>query len=226
MMKKVVLIPVFLTLLFWGVPSAFALLVGISATWSGTEATKYGLTSDSIVQVVAIQSGQSYPSGSGPAAHFEQYGTTTDDSNPPHTHNVYLGNTTAQAGNDIVYTGTLTPDGNGGYKLQTYVYLDNVNSYDQIYIRVFGQEFKQGEAEPIGWGVSTAQQINAEPGILPVLSWQNVATTATNYFEVIPEPGTLGLLWSGLFGIGTAGFWRRARRKRSADADGTGDIVP
>lgn len=233
MVKKLVLIPVFLTLLFWGVPSAFALLVGISATWNSSndnlydpDTNPYGLREGSIVQVVAVQSGQNPPTGTDPSAHFVQYGTTTDTA--IQDSNVYLANTTFVSGNDIVYTGQLTSDGNGGLKFQTYVYLENINSYDTIYLRVFSAtNFQQGVVAASGWGIGSPQQFNPEPGILPVLSWDNnISITSTNYFEVIPEPGTLGLLWSGLFGIGTAGFWRRARRKRSAGADGTGDKVP
>lgn len=228
-MKKNVLIPVLLTLLLAGAPSAFALMVGISATWDSSfaydpDTNPYGLQEGSIVQVVAIQSGYNEPGGSDAAYHFEQYGTTSGDLDD---NRVFLADTTKEPGNAIVYTGQLTPTANGGYQLKTYVYLDNVSSYDRIYIRVFSAtEFEEGEVGTSAWGVGTVQTFDSGPGIVDVLSWNNVDLANTNYFEVIPEPGTLGLLWSGMLGIGAAGLCRRARRKEPGCAEKTGDGKP
>lgn len=226
MVKKYVLIPVLLTLLLAGAQSAFALLVGISATWDATTAGTYGLQEDSIVQIVAIQDWANEPGGDAPSYHFQQYGTTSDTTLDDNR--VFLANTTVEPGNDIVYTGQLTSGANGGLQLKTYVYLDNVSSYDRIYIRVFSAtEFADdGTAETSAWGVGSVQSFESGPGIVDVLSWQNVALPYTNYFEVIPEPGTLGLLWSGMLGIGAAGLSRRARRKEPACAEKTGDGKP
>ena len=214
MVKKNIPIIIFLTLLLAGVPSAFALMVGISATWDATTAGDNQLDVGSIVQVVAVRSGQNAPpDATDPHYHFQPYGA-----------NGYLLETTAWSGNDIVYTGHLTSDDNGGLKFQTYVYLDNVNAYDQIYIRVFSAtDFAQGAATDSFWGVSDVKNIESGPGIVDVLSWTGVSvdTNAAISFEVIPEPGTLGLLWSGMFGIGAAGFSCRVRRKEPRFAEKT-----
>lgn len=222
-------------LLLAGVQSAFALLVGISATWDATSASNNHLQDGSIVQVVAYSAanGGSYPgSTTGPTAgdeNFVQYGSTSPalaDGNP--NGHVYLMNTTVASGNQIIYTGTMHDDGTGRMTFQTYVYLDNASAYDHIYIRVFSTTDFPDDGTPVAsyWGISAASNITARPGTLGLVWWTNVALPNQDYFEVIPEPGTLGMLGSGAFGVGVAGLWRRGRKKGKTRAGETGVVEP
>lgn len=209
-------------LLLAGVQSAFALLVEVSATWDSS--THGNVQNGSIVQVVVYNHntpGVNAPDPDHGSANFTQYGTTGSSSDP-----VYLPDTTPD-GHQIVSTGHVTQEGNL-YKFQTYVDLPNASAYDRIYIRVFETATFPDNGTPVQswWGISDVEGINAGPGTIGVVWFDDVQLSNQDWFEVIPEPGTVGLLWSGVFGTGVAGLWRRGRRKGKARAGETGVVEP
>lgn len=228
-MKKIGFILGVGALLLSGVQSAFALLVGVSATWDS--ASDANLVDGSIVQVIAYSAtnGGGYPGGADGDENFQQYGSTTPVlQNGNQEGHVYIPDSTFASGNQIVYTGKIHVEGDKA-TFQTYVYLDNASAYDHIYIRVFSATNfpDDGQAHASWWGISTASNITAGAGTIGLVWWDNtVELSHQDYFEVIPEPGTLGMLGSGAFGVGVAGLWRRGRRKGKARAGETGVVEP
>ena len=86
--------------------------------------------------------------------------------------------------------------------------------YNTVYIRVFGAtDIAQGVVTASYWGVSDPHplQPSYQTDTLPLDNFSGV--TNANYFEVIPEPVTLGL-----FGVGGVALvaWRRRRFARTA----------
>jgi hypothetical protein len=216
-----------IALLLAGVRSASALLVNISATWaSGTPYLQNG----SIVQVVVYKNDPGYqPSQTIASENFDSYGTTGDTTaGSPSDKTVYIPDSTnPNSGNVIVATGIVTGSSEDGFSFEQYVYLDNYSQYDRIYIRVFSAtEFSPDEPLPSYWGISDAKPLVSQPGGIAVAWWDNVTVTNYNYFEVIPEPGTLGMLWSGAFGMGMAGLARRGRRRGNTRDSEMGDGKP
>lgn len=224
--KKYWHILVGIALLLAGVQSASALLVNISATWAPGTAN---LQAGSIVQVVVYNKDTSEPASGtwdqmyvDASQNFSLYGHTPDSENIGSTE-VYLPDTVAQDGHVIVATGHIEGNATDGYSFEQYVYLDNSLQYDRIYIRVFSAtEFQQGEPTASYWGISTPQDLASQPGGIAVAWWEDVELPNQNYFEVIPEPGTLGMLWSGALGMGVAGLFGRGRRRGNNRA-GKGD---
>ncbi len=219
-------------------PAAHAMLLELQFHWSGSDMTAYNLQEGSIIQVIAYDStdvsGPTYPATAG--TQFEQYGTTTDtafaapytsgsahqlggtgDDGKPIVSDVYLANTTPE-GHEIKYTGFLQNLGtasNPWYGLYTQIQIDN-EVYDTVYIRVFGAtSIEQGELTASYWGISGTTEL------VPTFQFQNwtlegntFSVTNKNYFEVIPEPATLGLL--GLGGCALVA-WRRRRPRRQEE---------
>lgn len=206
-------------------PVAQAMLLELDFHWDvGTPAhpdlLSYHLQEGSIIQVIAIKKETTLPENFGQAAgQFVPYGTWTDapvgaepyqptdvshapDSN---SSDVYLADTTPD-GTDIVYTGSLQDD-NGWYGLYTQIYIDDY-VYDRVYIRVFGaDEIEQGQVTASYWGVSEIHELHPTFQF-DTFETENLNAPTANYFEVIPEPATLGLL--GLGGCALAA-WRRRR---------------
>ena len=143
---------------------------------------------------------------------FSNVDPAEDNSYLPDSSDVYLANTT-QKDHEIVYTGTIQ-NLDGWYGLYTQIQIDD-DIYDQVYIRVFGAtSIEQGEVTASYWGISGATTLD------PTFQFQNwtlegvTATNHANYFEVIPEPATLGLL--GLGGCALVA-WRRRRPRRQEE---------
>lgn len=211
--------------LFGGVATAAqAMLLTLDLRWNASNASEllaYNLQPGSIIQVIGYKDGEGEAWSDSPVKQFEQYGTTstqsgaapyasTDTSHAPDTSAVYLADST-QEGHEILYTGAV---GNLGswYGLYTQITVDNY-LYDRVYIRVFGaKEFKQGEVIASYWGVSPVHT-NAPSYSTDTLSVIDFKAEQANYFEVIPEPATVGLL--GLGGIALAA-WRRRRCVRGS----------
>ncbi len=123
---------------------------------------------------------------------------------------MYLADTT-QEGHEILYTGAIQKYEGSWYRLYTQITVDS-DEYDTVYIRVFGAtNFEQGEVAASYWAISDAHFVSPSYAT-DTLQVQNLAATNhADYFEVIPEPATLGLL--GMGGV-TLVAWRRRRFAR------------
>lgn len=186
--------------------------------------SNYALQEGSIVQIIAYDS--STASAPGPFANdnFDLTGTYTGaavpgapnyspNDQPPLDNNVYDPQS-APLGHVIAYTTTIGPaiGGNAnGYDwydiYATFVILD---SYDSIYIRVFGTTEFPSSGVPFAsyWGISDVQSGGGSIGTWYVTYDDVTAADHVNYFEVIPEPGSLAL-----FALGGAGLWSFRRRR-------------
>ena len=217
-------------------PAAQAMLLELNFHWVANttdDLLSYNLQEGSIIQVIAIQKNVSIQGFNTASGQFgDAYGVTSDtttradpykdipsidpitgqpyenpedDPRVPSDKAVYLADTTPD-GTAIVYTGSLQND-NGWYGLYTQIYIDDY-VYDRVYIRVFGaDEIEQGQVTASYWGVSEIHELH------PTFQFDtfekaNQNAPNANYFEVIPEPATLGLL--GLGGCALA-VWRRRR---------------
>lgn len=214
-------------------PAAHAMLLELQFHWdaANNDALKsnYNLQEGSIIQVIAYNStadgvpDPTYDEGD----QFERYGKTSDTTTSaepfpegghvPSEKDVYLIDTTPQ-GHDIKYTGSLQNLGTASdpwYGLYTQIQIDN-EAYDTVYIRVFGaSSIEPGKVTASYWGISGTN------GLHPTFQFQNwtlegetISVERKNYFEVIPEPATIGLL--GLGGCALAA-WRRRRPRRQEE---------
>ena len=191
--------------------------------------SNYALQEGSIVQVIMYNSAD-YPSTSfqagDPAANFDPFGTyggapipgqpnvaPWDDA--PATSDVYDPES-APAGHVIAYTTEIgTPVGgnaNGYNWYNIYASFQILGTYDSMYIRVFGMTaLPDGSVGASYWGISSVLVSGAVLQTWFATYDDVTATNHVNYFEVIPEPGTLSLLAAGGFGLWAA---RRRRLKR------------
>ena len=217
--------------LFGGLATAAqAMLLTLDLRWEvASEAalkSTYNLQVGSIVQVIGYKGGDddvsSDVSDQFGDANGNAYGITTDTTTSAAPHDtghvptdkdVWLADNT-QTGHEILYTGTIQNLGSW-YGLYTQITVDSF-LYDHVYIRVFGAtSIEQGEVTASYWGVSDAHKL--EPSYATDrFATNNVEADIANYFEVIPEPATAGLL--GLGGIALAA-WRRRRLARSEAGD-------
>ena len=199
--------------------------------------SNYALQEGSIVQVIMYNSA-AYPSTSfqsgNPAANFDPYGTyggapiqgQPDELVPPVTGvDPWTGSPTttdvydpesAPAGHVIAYTteiGTPVAGNANGYNwYNIYASFQILGTYDSMYIRVFGTtQFADGAAGASYWGISSVLVSGAVLQTWFATYDDVTATNHVNYFEVIPEPGTLSLLAAGGIGLWAA---RRRRGKR------------
>lgn len=219
-----------------GTTVAQAMLLTLDLRW--TDATKMGASSvdgayhlqeGSIIQVIGFKQGEGDNFSNTVASQFgdengKPYGTTSDTTTSaapydsghvPDDKDVWLANNT-QGGHEILYTGSIQSVGTW-YGLYTQITVDNY-LYDTVYIRVFGAtEIKQGEVTASYWGVSTPQTLSPSYAT-DTLAVTNLIAESPNYFEVIPEPATVGLL--GLGGVALAAW----RRRRVAKAGGGGSV--
>lgn len=200
-------------------PAAHAMLLELQFHWSNSDLTAYNLQEGSIIQVIAYNSSDAGALVNSAASQFELYGQTSEQASAqpypsghiPESSDVYLANST-QSGHEIVYTGSLQ-NLDGWYGLYTQIQIDN-EVYDTVYIRVFGAtSIEQGEVTASYWGISGTTTLD------PTFQFQNwtledVTAPNKNYFEVIPEPATLGLLGLGGFALAA---WRRRRPRRQEE---------
>lgn len=202
------------------------MLLTLDLRWTG-DLLDYNLQVGSIVQVIGYKSGEGEVWNSDVGKQFgdengHAYGITTDTetaaapypnttppTNVPGGKDVWLADNT-QDGHDILYTGAIQNLGSW-YGLYTQITLDSY-LYDTVYIRVFGaKSIEQGEVTASYWGISNPYTVTPSYATDKLLV-QDLKAGKANYFEVIPEPATLGLL--GLGGIALAA-WRRRRLARS-----------
>ncbi|MGD9613586.1 MAG: PEP-CTERM sorting domain-containing protein [Kiritimatiellia bacterium] len=190
----------------------------------------YALQEGSIVQIIMYNSA-THPSDTfqagDPAANFDVGGSyggaaVPGDPNvdpwdePPLTTDVYDPDS-APAGHVIAYTTEIgTPVGgnaNGYNWYNIYASFQILGTYDSMYIRVFGMTaFPDGSVGASYWGISSVLVSGAVLQTWFATYDDVTATEHVNYFEVIPEPGTLALLAAGGIGLWAA---RRRRLKRN-----------
>ena len=216
--------------LFGGLATvAQAMLLTLDLRW--TDSSKMGASSvpgayhlqeGSIVQVIGYKGGDDDVDSAVSAQFGDAYGITTDTTtaaapypdttpptNVPSDKDVWLADNT-QTGHEILYTGTIQNLGSW-YGLYTQITVDSY-LYDHVYIRVFGAtSIEQGEVTASYWGLSDAHKLTPSYAT-DKLFVTNLVAASSNYFEVIPEPATAGLL--GLGGVVLAA-WRRRRLSRS-----------
>ena len=192
--------------------------------------SNYALQEGSIVQVIMYNSAD-YPSttfqSGDPSANFDLFGSYggtpiagepypgTEPANTPATLDAY-DPLSAPAGHVIAYTTEIgTPVGgnaNGYNWYNVYASFQILGTYDSMYIRVFGTtQFADGAAGASYWGISSVLVSGAVLQTWFATYDDVTATNHVNYFEVIPEPGTLSLLAAGGIGLWAA---RRRRGKR------------
>lgn len=202
---------------------------GYNATADMTETdliADYALQEGSIVQVIMYNSAD-YPSTSfqagDPAANFDPFGTYGGADIPgqpnvapwdqaPDTTDVYDPES-APDGHVIAYTTQIgTPVGgnaNGYNWYNIYASFQILGTYDSMYIRVFGTTaFPDGSVGASYWGISSVLVSGAVLQTWFATYDDVTATNNVNYFEVIPEPGSLAL-----FALGGIGLWAARRRR-------------
>ena len=205
---------------------------GYYANANMTEAdliSNYALQEGSIVQVIMYNS-VDYPSTSfqsgDPAANFDYFGSyggapvpgepnTAPWDGAPATSDAF-DPLSAPVGHVIAYTTQIgTPVGgnaNGYNWYNIYASFQILGTYDSMYIRVFGMtDFPDGSVGASYWGISSVLVSGAVLQTWFATFDDVTATNHVNYFEVIPEPGTLPLLAAGGLGLWVA---RRRRRHR------------
>ena len=193
----------------------------------------YALQEGSIVQVIAYDS-TAYPNadfqfpGGDASDNFDLFGTHTGPGIPgdpnvdpydeaPSENNVY-NPYSAPLGHVIAYTTAIGPaidDNANGYDwYNIYASFQILDTYDSIYIRVFGAtDFPaDGIVHASYWGISDVQSGGGGIGTWYVTYNNVTAADHVNYFEVIPEPGSLGL-----FALGGVGLWAARRRRPKRD---------
>lgn len=209
-----------LVLLCLGAVPASALVVTVDLGWGynqnagGNSLVPYNLQEGSIVQVIMYDSSVYSAPGVDADDNFDIIGYYPGGVLPDNT--VY-DPTTAPDGHLITYTASVQAapylDDNGNTWWQIYAQFEVIGTYDALYIRVFEMtDFSQGSPTASYWGLSDVQY-----GTNIVGTWyvgpldETEASSGPNYFEVIPEPGTMALVVAGGAGL-LAGARRRRKR--------------
>ena len=184
----------------------------------------YALQEGSIVQIIMYDSSASSAPGVNANGNFDLFGAYVGPGIPgdpnvdpydeaPSENNVYDPDS-VPLGHVIAYTTSIGPaigDNANGYDWYninaSFLMLDN---YDSIYIRVFGAtDFPHdGVVHASYWGISDVQSGGGSYGTWYTDFYDVTAAEHVNYFEVIPEPGSLGL-----FALGGVGLWAARRRR-------------
>ena len=210
---------------------AQALVVTVDLGWgynatSDTDLSDYNLQEGSIVQVIMYNSANASPPGSQASDNFEVIGNYsgtgiaaepypgTEPANVPGSPTAYNPET-APDGHVIAYTTHIGPaiggNANGYDWYNIYAQFEILGTYDRLYIRVFGAtDFPPMEIVSSYWGLSPVSSGTNIVGTWYVPPIDETVANRTNYFEVIPEPGTVALLLLGGAGL-VAG--RRRRKK-------------
>lgn len=213
---------------------AQALVVTLDMGWgynyggAGTSvdlAAAYNLQVGSLVQVIMFNSSDAGP-GTTAAGNFEFYSTPyTGD---PMAAEPYSSGSQHEPTDTTTYKPDTTPDGHvivAEFGIEQAPYADGqgdtwyrvleqfhvVGDYDRLYVRIFGAtEFPPMVVVASYWGLSEVQNYPGTPGVWYVGPGviDDLAATNKNYFEVIPEPGSLALL-----ALGTVGLWAGRRRR-------------
>lgn len=211
---------------------AQALVVTVDLGWgynatANTDLADYNLQEGSIVQVIMYNSATASPPGSQASDNFEVIGTYpgagiaaepypgTEPSNIPGSPVAYNPNT-APDDHVIAYTTQIGPaiggNANGYNWYNIYAQFEILGTYDRLYIRVFGAtNFPPMEVVSSYWGLSPVSSGTNIVGTWYVPPIDDTVANRTNYFEVIPEPGSLALLVLG--GTGLIAGRRRRRLK-------------
>jgi len=225
-------------LLCFGVLSAQALVVTIDLGWGYNDGwtddadaeanlkSDYNLQEGSIVQVIMYNSDTANAPGTDADDNFDIWGDYVGDDlyaepydsgseNIPDDTTLYDPESVVPSGHVLAYTteiGDSVVRDNGDHWYNIYEQFEILGTYDSLYIRVFGAtEFPNGEVIASYWGLS-----GVETGTNIVDTWfvdpiDDTKAGQTNYFEVIPEPGTMALLLLGGTGL-LAGYRRRQKR--------------
>jgi MYXO-CTERM domain-containing protein len=199
---------------------------GYGAGWTAGNADAnlrdtYHLQPGSIVQVIMYNSGD-YPStayqGQSPVDNFrDPLGTfggslssaPFDTGHEPSSSSTFNPMGTP-VGHEIAYTtqiGDAISDPNG-YWFNVYAQFQILGTYDRLYVRVFGQtDFENPTLWASYWGLSPVQTNSSfgDTWFVPVID--DFVAAQSNYFHVIPEPGTMTML--GLGGLALLTGWRR-----------------
>lgn len=186
----------------------------------------YALQEGSIIQIIMYDSSTASAPGPNADDNFGDptgaYSGTPIPGEPnvdpwdeaPAENNVYDPETVPD-GHMIAYTTTIGPavggNANGYNWYNIYATFQVLDNYDSIYIRVFGMtDFPDGNVGASYWGISGVQADGGAIGTWYTTFDDVTATNHVNYFEVIPEPGSLALI-----ALGGCGLWAGRRRKRA-----------
>lgn len=233
--RKIALAVVGVALCLLAVPAQATLMLvdigwgyfGNSDMDNGSLIADYALQEGSIVQIIMYDSSASSAPGPDAINNFDLTGTYLGPDIPgepgdpwdgaPSESNVY-DPYSAPLGHVIAYTTEIGPavggNANNHNWYNIYASFQILDNYDSIYIRVFGAtDFpSDGEAYASYWGISTPQSGGGGFGTWYVTFNDVTAANHVNYFEVIPEPGSLGL-----FALGGVGLWVARRRRPKRD---------
>ena len=215
---------------------AQALLVTLDMGWGydyggvGTSvdlAAAYNLQVGSLVQVVMYNSADPGP-GTTAAGNFEYY--SSPYSGDPLAAEPYSSGSQHEPTDTTTYDPYTTPDGHvimAEFAIEQAPYADGqgdtwyrvleqfhvLGDYDRLYVRIFGAtEFPPMVVVASYWGLSEVQSYDNTFSVWNVGihgELDNLSATNKNYFEVIPEPGSLALLT-----LGAVGLWAGRRRRR------------
>lgn len=200
---------------------AQALLVTIDLGWGynqsadGNSLNPYNLQVGSIIQVVMYNSASASAPGPDANDNFDVFGDYPSNPDSLSDTTIYDPESTP-SGHVIVQTAQIQvaeyTDDNGNVWWNVYLEFAVIGSYDRLYVRVFEMTtFPDGTPASSYWGLSDVQSGTNLIGTWPVGIVDNITATNQNYFEVIPEPGTMALL-----GLGGAGLLAGSRRRKKS----------
>lgn len=215
---------------------AQALVVTVDLGWgynsmTDTDLNTYNLQEGSIVQVIMYNSASGSAPGPNASDNFDVFGNYvgtgiaaepypgTEPANVPGDTTIY-DPYSAPLNHVIAYTTQIgaplvDSNANGANWYNIYAQFEILGTYDRLYIRVFGAtEFLNGAAISSYWGLSAVQNGTnvIDTWYVPIID--DTVANKTNYFEVIPEPGSLALLALGATGL-LAGHRRRHKSARN-----------
>lgn len=206
---------------------AQALVVTVDLGWGynqdvgGNDLLEYNLQVGSVVQIIMYDSTVASAPGTDADDNFDitgDYGGPDLSSEPYSSGHVPEDTTTydphsAPADHYIVYTDTVQAapylDDNGNTWWQVFAQFEVLGNFDRLYVRVFGtDDIFEERYWASYWGLSDVQEGTNLVGTWYVGPLDEITATHSNYFEVIPEPGTMALFLLGGAGL-VAGRWRR-----------------